>query len=124
MKKQALLSALAILLAAGASPAEAMRCGNRIVSTGDHQAKVKALCGEPDQAESRTVYRSGLPRQQLDVDVDGSAVVDRELLIHNRSLVEVEVEVWLFNRGPRRLMREVVFRDNKVIDVKILGYGY
>jgi Protein of unknown function (DUF2845) len=122
MDKRLLLAGLAVVLIAAKSSTDSMRCGNRIVGTGDHQAKVRALCGEPDDTDSRKIYRAGLPRR--DWSSDDTNFTDEELLIHNRSLVEVEVEVWLFNQGPRRLMREVVFHDNKVVAVNVLGYGY
>jgi hypothetical protein len=123
MDKRLLLAGLAVFLIAATKSSDSMRCGNKLVSKGDHQAKVRKLCGDPDDRDSRTIYRGGLPRQ--DWDDDGiSSISDDELLIHNRSLVEVDVEVWLFNRGPRRLMREVVFHDNRLVTINILGYGY
>ena len=115
--------ALAVFLAAPlANPAESMRCGSRLVADGDPKAKVAELCGQPTYKEQRTIYRSGVPRGSVE---DGtSPVSDDELLIHDRSIVEVEVDVWLYNRGRSRLMREVVFEDNRVIEVNVLGRGY
>jgi hypothetical protein len=115
----------AVLATPVASGAEAMRCGNRVVAGGDPKAKVAELCGRPTQTEQRTVYRSGLPRQEVGVDGDtGRSVSETELLIHDRSLVEVRVDVWLYNRGRSRLMREVVFHDGRVVAVNVLGRGY
>ena len=118
--------AIAVILAAHvATAAETMRCGSRVVAGGDPKAKVAELCGKPTQTEQRTVYRAGVPRQEFGFDVDGSqAIGDRELLIHDRSFVEVKVDVWLYNRGRSRLMREIVFHDNRVIEVNVLGHGY
>lgn len=123
MDKRLLLAGLAVFLIAATKTSDSMRCGNKLVSRGDHQAKVRALCGDPDDTDSRRIYRGGLPRRYWD-GAEISSVSDDELLIHNRSLVEVEVEIWLFNRGPRRLMREAVFHDSKLVYVNILGYGY
>jgi hypothetical protein len=94
---------------------------------GDPKAKVADLCGEPTQTERRTVLRSGAPRQYYGNDssrVGTRTVSDAELLIHNRSVVEVEVEIWLYNRGSRNLMRELVFHDNRLVAVNVLGRGY
>jgi hypothetical protein len=117
---------LALVVAApGASAADSMRCSNRVVAAGDPKAKVADLCGKATQTERRTVYRSGLPRRELGVEGETSrSISDRELLIHDRSLVEVEVDVWLYNRGRSRLMREVVFHDGRVVEINVLGHGY
>jgi len=113
--------AITLLLTAPlASPAESMRCGSRLVADGDPKAKVADLCGQPTYKEQRTIYRTGIPRGR--VEEGTSAASDDELLIHDRSIVEVDV--WLYNRGRSRLMREVVFEDNRVIEVNVLGRGY
>lgn len=108
-----------------ADAADSMRCSNRVIADGDPKAKVTELCGKPTHTERRMVYRSGIPRQEFLGDHDSSRPIrDRELLIHDRSVVEVEVDVWLYNRGRSRLMREVVFHDGRVVEVNVLGRGY
>jgi len=107
-------------------PAFALRCGNRIVSEGDHQLKIQKYCGEPAAIKYRSIYRSGIPaaryrRNRHDISQSGSR---DELLIHNRSLVEVQIEEWTYNFGPRRLMRVIRFENGLVTDVSNLGYGY
>ena len=46
------------------------------------------------------------------------------MLINDRSYVEVIVEEWTYNFGPRKLMRIIRFENGLVADVKELGYGY
>jgi len=119
------MTAAILLVATAALPAEGMRCGGRIVSSGDPKVKVADLCGDPASKERRTVYRAGLPRgRTLDNSDRGETSTDRELLIHDRSLVEVVVDVWVYNPGKRRLMREIVFEDNRVVEINALGRGY
>jgi hypothetical protein len=125
MTTRLLLILVAALAASVANAADTMRCGNRVVSDGDPKAKVADLCGKPTATETRIVYRSGIPRQRIRVDDGtGQSFSDRELLIHARSLVEVEVDVWIYNRGRSRLLREVVFEDSRVVEVNVLGRGY
>jgi hypothetical protein len=122
---QARISVLvaAMFLCTAAHSADSMRCGNRLVSDGDPKAKVAELCGEPTTTERRTVWRSGVPRQLYEGDdARTRTITESELLIHDRSLVEVEV--WLYNRGRRSLLRELVFHDNRLVAVNILGHGY
>jgi hypothetical protein len=124
MKARISILVAATLLCGAAHSSESMRCGNRLVSNGDPKAKVAELCGQPTQSERRTVLRSGLPRQNYDGDARTRTISESELLIHTRSLVEVEVEVWLYNRGRSSLLRELVFHDNRLVAVNVLGHGY
>ena len=123
-----LLFVLSVLLLA--EPALALRCQSRLISEGDPQAKVLRFCGEPTSVQQRIVYRSGIPngwvnRTPTVRNGDSEIGVTREeLLIHQRSVVEVLVEEWLYNLGPRKLMRIVHFENGLVTDVKRLGYGY
>ena len=127
MRPRICLLVMAILLCSASVAAESMRCSNRIVTSGDPKAKVAKLCGKPAYTEQRTVYRSGIPRARSGDDLQASQVrttSDRELAIHDRSVVEVLVDVWVYNPGRRRLMREIVFEDNRIVEVTTLGRGY
>lgn len=120
-------AALIACALAAAPPAawSMMRCGNHIISEGDPQAKVAAICGEPEYVQSSTIIRAGTPRQPLSLlDEYRRWRNGRELLSHERSYVEVPVEVWVYNLGPNKLMREVRFEDGRVVHVESLGYGY
>ena len=106
------LLAAAALLAFGAhARADALRCGNRVISHGDHVSKVLRYCGEPVAIESRLVQRS---------------VVAYGSLFHpGLGLVEdVVVEEWTYNFGPRKLMRQVRLENGIVKNVRELGYGF
>ena len=126
MKLRVLLTTLAaVAVMPVASAADSMRCGNRLVSDGDPKVKVAELCGQPTHSEQRTVYRSGVPRQRLRTDgLAIQSVSERELLIHNRSVVQVQVDVWVYNLGRTKLMREVIFEEGRVVEVNTLGRGY
>lgn len=116
---------LGLLLAA--SPAMALRCQGRIISEGDPQPRVLRYCGEPATAQQRLLYRSGLPRQYAGFRAPGGTIESGrggELLVHDRSVVEVLVEEWTYNFGPHKLMRMVRFENGLVVEVRQLGYGY
>jgi hypothetical protein len=76
------------------------------------------------------IYRGGVPRRgvsrELTVGTDTGSIstTRQELLIHDRSVVEVLVEEWTYNLGPHQLMRVVRFENGLVADVRKLGYGY
>lgn len=119
LQRVLILSALLTISA----PALALRCGNKIVRNGDHLARVLHICGEPTVVQVRNIYRSGVPAARINSTARHPRH-DDELIVHNRSVVEVVVEEWTYNFGPRRLMRIVRFENGIVTSVKRLGYGY
>lgn len=127
--KTAVVPFLAVAALLAAEPALAFRCKGKIVREGDPQAKVLHYCGEPVTAQQRYVWRSGVPTgwtgRRLALETDGARIEHREeLLVHDRSVVEVLVEEWTYNLGPHKLMRVVRFENGVVVDVATRGYGY
>lgn len=108
-----LLIPAALLLTAQAS-ADSMRCGNQLVSSGDSRSEVRARCGDPTDVETRTVLRrSGF-------DIEGR----RGSNFSQDTYVEIPVEVWTYNFGPYKLMRQVQFVNGRLDEILTLGYGY
>lgn len=107
-------SALAALLLTVAVPASAdgMRCGSKLVTTGDPRAKVRQFCGEPTDVQTRSILRRP-------VFNFGGRVYS-----YGDGYVEVPVEIWTYNFGPYKLMREIRFVDGRVENIETLGYGY
>jgi hypothetical protein len=101
-----------VLLAVGApASADALRCGNRLISRGDHAAKLLRYCGEPVAVQSRAVQRS--------------VVAFGTYFYPGLGLVkDVIVEEWTYNFGPRKLMRQVRLENGLVEEVRELGYGF
>lgn len=119
-----LLTATLALLMFAASPAQAFRCGNKLVSKGDHYSKVLKYCGEPTGVQERIIYREGRTRPPFRAFGPNGLPRDREVIQYERSYVEVLVEEWTYNLGPSRLMQLVRFENGFVTDVDRLGYGY
>ncbi len=128
--KKTSLAAFIVLIATMSmgERAMAMRCGNKLVLKGDHQAKILRFCGDPSHMLQRAIYRSGPTRQFTSRHSDSrrvrEALGDDEILISTRSFVEVLIEEWTYNLGPRKLMRVIRFENGIVTDVRHLGYGY
>ena len=38
--------------------------------------------------------------------------------------VEIPVEIWIYNFGPYKLMRQVRFVDGRVDEIETIGYGH
>jgi hypothetical protein len=123
-------NALAVALAAPllllSADALAMRCGNALIDKGDTQAKVLKYCGDPVQTQKSLAIRSGVyvdSRGGTTIKSSNDLLVDRgKFLPYGRH--EVLVEKWIFNFGPNKLMREVIFAGGIVEDVRELSYGY
>jgi hypothetical protein len=107
-------SAFAALLLALSVPASAdgLRCGSKLVTTGDPRAKVRQFCGEPTDVQTRSILRRP-------VFNFGGRVYS-----YGDGYVEVPIEIWTYNFGPYKLMREIRFVDGRVENIETLGYGY
>jgi hypothetical protein len=110
MKTHWLAIGTAVLLAS--APAHAFRCGNKLVLEGDTRTEVREKCGEPVEITRKTILRTPVywwHGQPIEISSD---------------LVEVPVEIWLYNLGPDQLMRRLRFEDGELVEIETLGYGY
>jgi hypothetical protein len=111
MRRAAFILTLGLL---AASPSfAAFRCGNKLVSEGDTRSEVASKCGEPDDIVSqRSVFRRPVIWER-----------GRPYYI-GEDFIEVQVENWIYNLGPNKLMRRLRFEGGVVADIETLGYGY
>jgi len=106
--------AIVVLGLLAASPAFAsMRCGTKIIDEGVTRSEVAAKCGEPaDVVTLRSVFRRTV------IWTNGRPYFVGE------NFIEVPIEAWIYNFGPNKLMRRVVFEAGFVVEIETLGYGY
>src|SRR5688572_2358327 len=103
MKRAAAVLILGLL---ACSPAFAFRCGTKIVVKGDTRSSVAAKCGEPtDVVPLRSVYRRP------------TIWANGRMYYVGQDFIEIPVESWVYNLGPNKLMRRVVFEDGIVSDI-------
>lgn len=91
--------------------AEAMRCGSRLISPGDTASEVTARCGDPTQVVRTTETR------YINVWYGNGYV-------QGGHAAQIQVEIWTYNRGPRRLMRQLRFENGVLVSERTLGYGH
>lgn len=100
----------------------AFRCGNKLVKEGMHEVEVRAICGEP-----YSVRHLGYAIRPYDIGSRyrgpvGFGVshypIDRQL---NQEVVVTEL---VYNFGPRKLMRRLVFEAGMLVETEPLGYGH
>ena len=107
------LLSVAGLLGASSSFANTMRCGSKIIGEGITRSEVAAKCGEPEEVITmRSVFRRPI------VWTNGRPFFVGE------NFIEIPVESWIYNFGPNKLMRKVVFEGGYLVAIETLGYGY
>jgi hypothetical protein len=87
---------LLAILAVIATPAEALRCGNKLVLDGMTRYEVRQRCGEPDDMSRyyRTVYRQSARDESVAIDI--------------------EIEEWFYDFGSNRLNRRLIFVNGRL----------
>ena len=105
--------ALGLCLLAASPSFAALRCGAKLVSEGDTRSEVAVKCGEPTEiVTEKSVFRRPV------IWTNG-----RPYFIGEDS-VEVQVESWVYNLGPNKLMRRLRFEGGVLTEIETLGYGY
>jgi Protein of unknown function (DUF2845) len=107
------LLGVVLMSIAGAAGAQAMECGNRLITRGDTSSEVIARCGNPTHVEHSTLTRSA-----------SGAWVNGQWVQSGGAQVDIAVEVWLYNLGPDKLMRQIRFEDGRVVKIETLDYGF
>ena len=105
-----------------AEPAEAFRCGSKLVKDGMHEAQVTAICGEPTTRRDLGVavryydyryYRNSSPGWST-YRTPGTGNFASEVVITE----------YVYNFGPRKLMRRLIFEGGVLVRIESIGYGY
>jgi len=96
---------LAIVLLVAAGDALALRCGSRLVDTGDYDFQVRERCGEPYWISDDSA---------LLITGAYGPVVQRAVQ---------QVQDWYYNFGPGTLVQRLVFVDGRLQRIDTLGYG-
>ena len=111
------ISCLVALAAPSAQAEDTMRCGSRIVSTGDGKDKVRSLCGEPtDVAFAGVIGRRAVPGYP-----NGDS---NDQWYYGPAWVEMPVEIWTYNFGPNKLLRKLRFIGDELVEIRTGGHGY
>ena len=111
-----------VVLLFAAEPADAFRCGSKLVKEGMHELEVVAICGEPT-----SVQHLGYGIRSVGIRAGKYAApgwtVTRP---YGRYAFPQEVRLTesVYNLGPRKLMRRLVFEGGILAEIETLGRGY
>jgi hypothetical protein len=112
----ALLAVAAILSPQAATADDNMRCGSRLVSTGDGKDKVRTLCGEPSDITFQGVIRRA-PRREYGYGIN-------RYEYYGPGVIDMPVEIWTYNQGSSKLLRKLRFVGDELDQITTDGYGY
>jgi len=82
------------------------------VTEGATRSEVSSKCGDPTEVDHSTIL------------IQPTTWIRGQPVVVGNGMIEVPVEVWLYNLGPQKLMRRIRFQDGKVVGFETLGYGY
>ena len=118
--KSAVLACFALLVMA--APAHAFRCGSKIVVKDMHEAQVRRACGAPTTMRhlGTTVRGVFLPYDRVTVP----GATRRYWPGYGSFTEEVVITEYVYNFGPRKLMRRLLFEGGVLVSIETLGYGY
>lgn len=122
MTRISLLCAFGMLALLAAESAEAFRCKNRIVRDGMHEQQVIALCGEPTTRRHIGYATRGVNYGWREVTPGG--YVRRQYPGGATYSEEVVITEYVYNFGPRKFMRRLVFEGGVLTTIETIGYGY
>ena len=100
--------------------AYAFRCGSRIVKEDMHEAEVRRACGAPT-----TMRHIGHALRSVNVPIQrhNGGWTTKHFPGYNLTQ-EVIITEYVYNFGPRKLMRRLVFEGGVLVSIESLGYGY
>ena len=112
---------VALVLVLASLPAHAFRCGNRIVAENMHEAEVRRACGAPT-----TMRHIGRALRTINIPIRRHPGFGWMVGHHpgHEFSQEVIVTEYVYNFGPRKLMRRLVFQGGILVSIESLGYGY
>ncbi len=116
----AIIVLFALLLAS--TDAHAFRCGRSVVKKDMHEIEVIKACGEPT-----TMRRLGYALRGTYIPVRrklSPGVSTEHFPGYGPFTQQVELTEYVFNFGPRKLMRRLLFEGGVLVRIESLDYGY
>ncbi|MDX1507180.1 MAG: DUF2845 domain-containing protein [Woeseiaceae bacterium] len=102
--------------------AHAFRCKNKLVKDGMHEQQVVAICGKPTTMRHLGWAMRSFPITQRSRYPGGFTT---GITYPGYSLSqEVVITEYVYNFGPRKLMRRLVFEGGVLVTIETIGYGY
>jgi hypothetical protein len=111
---------VALAVTASEAQADGMRCGRRLVSSGDSLYRVRSVCGEPDDAQRRVVTQTERRRVRVPCGERRTESRCERTEEYSRDVV---VDEWTYDFGEQRFIRYLTFVDGRLESVSTGSYG-
>ena len=121
-KQNIIVAIVTVIFLLSSASAFGFRCGRKIVTENMHEAQVLRACGEPASA------------RRIGYALRGTYVPYRRTVAPGMNLErfpgyghyveEVELVEYIYNFGPRKLMRRLMFEGGVLVRIDTIGYGY
>jgi hypothetical protein len=110
---------MALAVTASEARADGMRCGRRLVSSGDSLYRVRSVCGEPADAQRRVVTQTERRRVRVPCGQGRESRCERTEELSR----DVVVDDWTYDFGEQRFIRYLTFIDGRLARVSTGSYG-
>jgi len=105
-----------------ADPAAAFYCGSKLVKDGMLETQVVAICGQPVSARNLGVVVRAYDYRITRHLGSGWTAYTRPGIPGFAE--EVVLTEYVYNFGPRKLMRRLLFEGGVLVSIETAGYGY
>ncbi len=98
------------------------RCGRKIVTENMHEAQVRKACGAPTTSQNLGYAQRGsyVPVRRI----MSTGVTVEHFPGPGYFIEEVALTEYVYNFGPRKLMRRLLFEGGVLKKIETIGYGY
>lgn len=112
---------IACLLLASTS-AFGFRCGRKLVTENMHEAQVQKACGSPTTSRNLgyTTRSTYIPVRRH----HGSGITTEQFPGYGEFSERVILTEYVYNFGPRKFMRRLIFEGGVLTKIETIGYGY
>jgi hypothetical protein len=117
-----LIALITMVLILTSTSAFGFRCGRKIVTEDMHEVQVIKACGSPTTSRQLgyAVRGTYLPVRR---HVSPGMTVER-FPGYGYYTEEVVLTEYVYNFGPRKLMRRLIFEGGILVKIETIGYGY
>ena len=103
-------------------PVFALRCGQVLVDLGDSKELVIDKCGNPESMETHIEIKGVADRFGARIGVSPETSINSGQQRYTE--IEVVVDEWIYDFGPRRFRKYLRFENGKLTEINDLGKGH
>jgi hypothetical protein len=116
------IALITMVLLLTSTSAFGFRCGRKIVTENMHEAQVIKACGNPTTSRHMGYAVRGV-HVPVRRTVSPGITVER-FPGYGRFVEEVVLTEYVYNFGPRKFMRRLMFEGGVLVKIETIGYGY